>query len=124
MAVVYSGEAYLGHQYNENLRYTIPKEGSNVWIDSWMVTKNCKNMEAAQKFLDFLCREDIAQKNFEYIYYSTPNEAVIANLSDEERADESLVPNLDAMGNCEVCVVNDEAATELMNELWKELKAN
>ena len=81
-------------------------------------------MEAAQKFLDFLCREDIAQKNFEYIYYSTPNEAVIANLSDEERADESLVPNMDAMQNCEVCVMNDEAATELMNELWKELKAN
>ncbi|MBQ9643191.1 MAG: extracellular solute-binding protein [Lachnospiraceae bacterium] len=124
MAVVYSGEAYLGHQYNENLRYTVPKEGSNLWIDSWMVTKNCKNVEAAQKFLDFLCREDIAQKNFEYIYYSTPNEAVIANLSDEERADESLVPNMDAMQNCEVCVVTDEAATELMNELWKELKAN
>ena len=61
MAVVYSGEAYLGHQYNENLAYVIPKEGSNVWLDSWCVTKYCDNMDAAQKFLDFLCREDIAQ---------------------------------------------------------------
>lgn len=34
MAVVYSGEAYLGNQYNENLAYVVPKEGSNVWIDS------------------------------------------------------------------------------------------
>ena len=30
MAVVYSGEAYLGNQYNDESRYVIPKEGSNV----------------------------------------------------------------------------------------------
>lgn len=123
MAVVYSGEAYLGHEYNEDLAYVVPKEGSNVWIDSWGVTKYCDNMDAAQKFLDFLCREDIAMKNFEYIYYSTPNEAVIENLSDEEKADESLVPKDTATENCEVCLQTDETATKLMNDLWKELKA-
>lgn len=124
MAVVYSGEAYLGHQYNENLAYVIPKEGSNVWLDSWCVTKYCDNMDAAQKFLDFLCREDIAQKNFEYIYYSTPNEAVIESLSEEDRADEALVPSDDATKNCEVSLMTDEKTTDLMNELWKELKAD
>ena len=124
MAVVYSGEAYLGHQYNENLAYVIPKEGSNVWLDSWCVTKYCDNMDAAQKFLDFLCREDIAQKNFEYIYYSTPNEAVIEGLSEEDRADEALVPSDDATKNCEVSLMTDEKTTDLMNELWKELKAD
>ena len=69
MAVIYSGEAYLGHQYNEDLAYVVPNEGSNVWIDNWVVTKNCDNMDNAKKFLDFLCREDIAEMNFEYIYY-------------------------------------------------------
>ncbi|WP_408072481.1 hypothetical protein [Butyrivibrio sp. JL13D10] len=39
MAVVYSGEAYLGHEYNETLEYVILKEKSNVWLDSWAVTK-------------------------------------------------------------------------------------
>ena len=124
MAVVYSGEAYLGNQYNENLAYVIPKEGSNVWLDSWCVTKGCKDIEAAMKFLDFLCREDIAQKNFEYIYYSTPNEAVIESLSDEERANEALVPSDDATENCEVCVQTNPEITDLMNTLWKELKAD
>ena len=124
MAVVYSGEAYLGHQYNENLAYVIPKEGSNVWLDSWCVTKYCDNMDAAQKFLDFLCREYIAQKNFEYIYYSTPNEAVIESLSEEDRADEALVPSDDATKDCEVSLMTDEKTTDFMNELWKELKAD
>ncbi len=124
MAVVYSGEAYLGNQYNEDLAYVIPKEGSNVWLDSWCVTKRCENVDAAQQFLDFLCREDVAKINFEYIYYSTPNDAVIESLSEEERADEALVPADDATENCEVCVQTSPEITELMNELWKELKAD
>lgn len=124
MAVVYSGEAYLGNQYNEDLAYVIPKEGSNVWLDSWCVTKDCDNMDAAMKFLDFLCREDIAAKNFEYIYYSTPNEAVIEDLSEEDRNNEALVPAENATDNCEVCKQVDMDTMDLMNKYWKELKAN
>lgn len=124
MAVVYSGEAYLGNQYNEDLAYVIPKEGSNVWIDSWCITKDCDNVEAAQKFIDFLCREDIAAQNFEYIYYSTPNEAVINSLSEEDRKNEALVPADDATKDCEVCLQSDTESLDLMNKFWKELKAN
>lgn len=124
MAVIYSGEAYLGHEYNPDLAYAVPKEGSNVWLDSWCVTKKCHNTEAAEKFLDFLCREDIAMKNFEYIYYSTPNEAVINALSDEDRANEALVPADDATKNCEVSKQLDKDTTDLLNEYWKELKAD
>lgn len=124
MAVIYSGEAYLGNQYNEDLAYAIPKEGSNVWLDSWGVTKYCDNLDSAQKFLDFLCREDIAMMNFEYIYYSTPNEAVIESLSEEERANEALVPAENATENCEVYLQQSVEFTELMNDLWKELKSS
>lgn len=123
MAVVYSGEAYLGNQYNEDLAYVIPKEGSNVWLDSWCVTKQCDNVDAAQQFLDFLCREDVAEMNFEYIYYSTPNEKVIEGLSEEDRANEALVPADDATENCEVSVQLDPEINDLMNTQWKELKA-
>ncbi len=124
MAVVYSGEAYLGHEYNENLAYVVPKEGSNLWIDAWAVTKHCKNTEAAAKFLDFLCREDVATKNFEYIYYSTPNEAVVNNMDEELRNNPAIVPSEAELANCEVCIQVDEAVTRLYNDLWKEIKAD
>lgn len=124
MGVIYSGEAYLGHEYNPDLAYAVPKEGSNVWVDSWCVTRKCHNTEAAQQFLDFLCREDVAMKNFEYIYYSTPNEAVIAALSEEEQNNETLVPDESVMDNCEVYKQLDEDTTSLLNDYWKKLKAD
>ena len=61
----------------------IPKEGSNIWIDSWVIPKNAEHKENAEKFINFLCRPDIALKNFEYITYSTPNEAARELIEDE-----------------------------------------
>lgn len=62
--------------------------------------------------------------NFEYIYYSTPNEAVIKSMTEEERANEALVPSDSATENCEVCTQTNPEVTDLMNNLWKELKSN
>ena len=123
MAVVYSGEAYLGNLYNHNLKYVIPKEGSNLWLDSWIVTKNCKNTDAAKKFLDFLCRRDVAYANFEYIYYSTPNKKVVDTMDKELRLNTAIVPDDASLEGCEIYQSLDEATTELYSSLWKEIKA-
>ena len=123
MGVVYSGEAYLGHDFNNDLEYVIPKEGSNLWIDSWIVTSKCKNPEAAKKFLDFLCREDVATANFEFIYYSTPNKAVVDNMDEELRANTAVVPTDESIKGCEVYEALDADTTSLYNNLWKEIKS-
>lgn len=123
MAVVYSGEAYLGNQYNPDLEYVVPKEGTNLWIDSWIITRNCDETEAAMKFLDFLCREDVARANFEFIYYSTPNQAVIDSMEPELKNNPAVVPDDESLENCEVLTQFDPEVTDLYNELWKELKA-
>lgn len=75
LGVIYSGEAGYTKRENPNLEYVIPKEGSNVWIDSWVIPKNAKNKENAEKFINFMCRPDIALMNFEYLTYATPNKA-------------------------------------------------
>ena len=84
IGVIYSGEAIYTQRENENLEYVIPKEGTNVWIDSWVIPKNAPNKENAEKFIDFMCRGDIALKNFEYITYSTPNTAAPELIEDED----------------------------------------
>ncbi len=124
LAVVYSGEAAYAQSLADNLAYSVPKEGSNLWIDSWFIPKTCKNQENAEKFLDFLCREDIAKMNFDYVYYATPNTAVYENLDETTRNDTTIFPNQATIDNCEVYVSLDEEGTNLYNQLWKELKSN
>ncbi|MBO5552088.1 MAG: extracellular solute-binding protein, partial [Lachnospiraceae bacterium] len=54
MAVTYSGEVIYAQRENPDLDFSVPEEGSNVWIDSWVVTKKAKNPEAAMKWIDFM----------------------------------------------------------------------
>ena len=122
LAVCYSGEAYLANEYDENLEYVVPKEGSNVWIDTWVLMKKGKNKDGAQTFLDYLCREDIAAKNFEYIYYPTPNMAVYDSLDEETKADTLIFPEDEVLDKCEVYKTLDSDTTALYSRMWKELK--
>ncbi len=98
IGVIYSGEAIYTQKENPNLEYVIPKEGSNIWIDSWVIPKNAEHKENAEKFINFLCRPDIALKNFEYITYSTPNEAARELIEDDDiRNSEIAFPDLPGM---------------------------
>lgn len=124
LAVVYSGEAAYAQSLSDKLEYTVPKEGSNLWIDSWFIPKTCQNQENAEKFLNFLCREDIARMNFDYVYYATPNTAVYNSLDDATKNDTTIFPDQATIDNCEVYVNLDEKGTDLYNQLWKELKSN
>lgn len=122
VSVIYSGEAYLANEYNEDLQYVVPKEGSNVWVDSWVMLRKGKNHAGAVKFLDFLCREDVAGVNFEYVYYPTPNEALYENLDEEVREDPLIFPSDEVLDKCEVYETLDPETTALYSRMWKELK--
>lgn len=124
LGVIYSGEASYCISENPDLAYVVPKEGTNSWIDSWVIPKNSKHKEAAEQFLNFLCRPDIALKNFEYICYSTPNIAVRDMLEDEDlKNDEILFPDEDILENTETFKYLGEEMDQEYYELWKEVKS-
>lgn len=52
---------------NKNLWYEIPKEGGNVYVDGFVIPKYAKNQDAANMFLEFLCRKENAIANSVYI---------------------------------------------------------
>ncbi len=125
IGVIYSGEAIFTQRENPDLEYVIPKEGTNVWIDSWVITINAPNKENAEKFIDFMCRPDIALKNFEYITYSTPNDAARELIEDEDiRNSKIAFPTLSDYSNLETFTYLGEDADALYNELWKEVKSS
>ncbi|MBQ4126752.1 MAG: ABC transporter substrate-binding protein [Alistipes sp.] len=51
------------------LDYTVPKEGSIVWFDGWVIPKYAKNVKAASYFINFMCKSENAIRNMEEIGY-------------------------------------------------------
>lgn len=78
MALQWSGDAIysMGELQEElgisrSLDYYVPQEGSNVWVDCWAIPKYAKNTVAANLWINFLCQEDIAIENMEWIGYTS-----------------------------------------------------
>jgi len=124
IGVIYSGEAIYTQMENPDLEYVIPEEGSNIWIDSWVIPKNAENKENAEKFINFLCRPEIALMNFEYITYSTPNSEARKLIEDEAiRNSEIAFPDLSKYDNLETFQYLGTEADQTYGELWNQVKS-
>lgn len=124
LGVIYSGEALYCQQENPDLDYVIPKEGTNIWIDSWVIPKNAKNVENAEAFINFLCRPDIAKMNFDYITYSIPNTAGHDLIEDESLRNSPIAfPDDSKLENCETFRFLGDDNDALYNRLWREIKS-
>ncbi len=130
VGVIYSGELlYLQEEAESlnldyDLEYVIPEEGTNIWIDSWVIPYNARNKENAEKWINFLCRPDIAKKNFEYITYATPNQGAFELLDEEYKENASVFPDTSTLTNSEVYKYLGTEADDLYSALWKEIKSH
>ena len=120
MAVMYSGDALYAMEKNDKLAYVIPDEGSNIWVDGMCVPKSSQNKEAAECFINFMCRPDIAQKNMEYIYYSSPIRQVVEGLSEEELASTAMNPTDEMVARCEYYVDISDVAW-MYDDIWMDV---
>ncbi len=117
MGVVYSGDATLAMMESENLSYSIPKEGSNIWLDYVAIPEASKNKEAALAFINFLLSVDVATINCEYIGYSSPIAGVLENMPEEYQALNSFNPSMEEISRCSP--FEDLGETEkVYGDLW------
>lgn len=123
MAVIYNGEAYLAFENNDKLAFAIPEEGTCMWLDSFAIPKDAEHKDYAELFLNYLCSEEIATKNFEYIYYSTPNKAVLESLDEEIIAETAIFPDEAIFEKASIFKYLGTETEQLYSKLWKNVKS-
>ena len=69
-----------------------------------------------------MCRPDIARMNMEYIYYSTPIQAVIDAMDEEEKGNETLNPPQDVIDRCEFFHDISEDMAKY-DQIWMEIRS-
>lgn len=122
LAVIYSGDAMAAMDDNEDLAYVIPKEGSNVWFDNVVIPKSAKNVEAAHAFINFLNDANLAARNTEFIYYSTPNQGALDLLDEDFVGNEVFNPTEEDLARCSVFHDLGDFV-DVFNNAWSEYKS-
>lgn len=125
IAPYYAGDAYTIQQDNPDISFYLPKEGSNFFTDAMCVLKSSQNKENAEKFINFMCRTDIALMNAEEIGYGTPQTEAYKLLDEEVSSNELLYPSTEKLRNqTEVFINLPSNISMLQSALWTSLKVD
>lgn len=128
IAPYYAGDAVNMMAVNEDLRFVIPKEGTNLFFDAVCIPKIKEDTEqsrlkklAAEMYINFLNEPEVAAANIEYIQYSTPNEAALELLDEETRNNPVIYPSDEVLANTEVYVNLSTQSNLYLDQLWTQI---
>lgn len=123
MAVVYSGDASYIISENENMAYLTPSQGTNVWYDAMLITRDCSEVDLAHEFINFMLRDDNALANTEEVGYTSPVVSAFEEMKETTyEGISSYIPEIDNEDN-EIFAYQAPAVKQLYAELWTKVKA-
>jgi len=114
-AMMFSGDALMVQEHDENIQYVLPSEGGNIWVDYLAVMENSRNKDLAWAFINFINEPQHAAQLAEYVHYATPNVAAERLLPQEFREDPVIYPSKEALANSEFHATLPPRATRQRN---------
>ena len=122
IAPYYAGDYLIMVEENEDLGFSHPAEGFNIFIDAMCIPNCCVNKEGAEAFINFMCRPDISAANLDYICYSTPETAAKEYMDEEITSSPVSYPDEQTLLRSESFSSLPTDATQNMNDLWLSVK--
>ena len=84
IAVVYSGDATVILDENEDMSFCMPNQGTNIWCDAMVIPKNAENPKLANEFINYMLTYEAAFDNTETVGYTSPNAEVFEEMTTSE----------------------------------------
>jgi putrescine transport system substrate-binding protein len=124
----WSGDVFIAQARAEEagskaeLSYSIPKEGTLLWVDSFASPKDAKNVDNALKFIDYLNRPQVAANGVNYVTYASPNKAALEFVSPEVKDNPSIYPTDEVKKNLFSDAPVDPELDRLRTRVWTKIK--
>ena len=124
IAVVYSGDAAVVLDENEDMSFYMPSQGTNIWCDAMVIPQNAKNPKLAHEFINYMLTYEAAFDNTETVGYTSPNAEVFEEMTSSEDlyADNAAYLPRSGYDKDEMFHDNQTLMREL-SKLWIKVKA-
>lgn len=122
IAFVYSGDAVVILDENEDMSFFMPDEGANIWCDAMVIPANAENPKLAHEFINYTLTYDAAMDNTQTVGYASPNAEVLKEMSEGDYADNEAYLPRSGWATDEMFHDNRTLQTKLA-ELWIKVKA-
>ena len=122
--MIWSGEGLNLQDEYPNLVYVVPEEGANFWIDSLCIPTNAKNVEGAEKFINFVSDKESALRIADEIGYTTPNKEAREEQPDSVKNNPNAYMPTEIMNRCEIYEDFPLDVKKMYDKAWIEIKSN
>ena len=124
IAVVYSGDAAVVLDENEDMSFYMPSQGTNIWCDAMVIPQNAENPKLAHEFINYMVTYEAAFDNTETVGYTSPNAEVFEEMTSSEDlyADNAAYLPRSGYDKDEMFHDNQTLMREL-SKLWIKVKA-
>ena len=124
IAVVYSGDAAVVLDENEDMSFYMPSQGTNIWCDAMVIPQNAENPKLAHEFINYMLTYEAAFDNTETVGYTSPNAEVFEEMtsSGDLYADNAAYLPRSGYDKDEMFHDNQTLMREL-SKLWIKVKA-
>ena len=124
IAVVYSGDATVILDENEDMSFYMPSQGTNIWCDAMVIPQNAENPKLAHEFINYMLTYEAAFDNTETVGYTSPNAEVFEEMTSSEDlyADNAAYLPRSGYDKDEMFHDNQTLMREL-SKLWIKVKA-
>ena len=100
--MAYNGDALMLNELDSNIEFVVPQEGSNLWVDYFLILKSSKSKDLAYQFLDYINQPENAKRIASYAICATPNVGAEKLLPNEFKNDPLVYPPENVMLKMEI----------------------
>ncbi|HEY8540327.1 MAG TPA: polyamine ABC transporter substrate-binding protein [Steroidobacteraceae bacterium] len=124
LAVGYSGDILQARDRAEEndtgqeIQYVIPKEGSIIWFDSYLIPKDAPHPNNAHIFINYMLRPEVIAAVSNYTNYANGNAKATELVDEEVRNDPGVYPPPEVRAKLAPDLTDSEETTRVMTRLW------
>ena len=124
IAIGYSGDLLQAAdrareaKHGVTLAYAIPKEGTQVWFDSFTVPADAPNPAAAHAFINYMLRPEVIARASNVLHYANANAAATPLVDKAVREDPNVYLTPETFARLYIVTPKDQALLREVNRDW------
>jgi len=130
VAMSWSGDYSSAQQRAEevglemNLAYSVPREGTILFLDSLLIPADAPHPGNAHLFLNFLMRPEVIAAASDYVRYANANRAALPLVEADLRNDPAVYPPMEGRGNWQAGVIYEPKLERRRTRVWSRVKTD
>jgi len=128
LAVGYSGDVLQARDRaaeadnGVSVEYSIPKEGTMIWLDSFAVPADAPHPDNALAFINFMLKPEIAARNSNYVYYANGSKDSQPLVDEDVIDDPAIYPDEATINKLYTTTISPPRVQREMTRVWTEVK--